>query len=811
MQDLFKKITRYLALFFVSAFISGWAIFLTRFFALTTWSEYGIAIVIVSLSGVSISAVCLSLCDDFFERHRPAILFWLPFVLLFIAPLTYHLAALNPFNPLLLQDEGWPSELLNLFNYYLTLLPVFFLGGLFIGLSFIELNRDISKAWACHLLGAAAGCLLLFVCQSLVHPFLLPAVLFPVLALAVLPRLFILRYAMFLTGLACLLFLSGFGMWHVIDGISARIPEYKALSSAMRVSGNRVVADIPDPRGYYLALDNLTERRNLSLSTHDGSPPVSAGPAAQGLYRDGDRVLGLYVKEAPDRSYFHSSLDAFPYTLKPTGTYLLIGTAGGFKIHEIWGQNRIILAVEPTPVLCDLVRKNLTGMDAVTLICNSPLAVLGTRAFDLIDMGATFPSEGEANRYALTIEAITRYYKALKDDGILSLPLYITDFSASTEKLLATVHQGLSRSGVDDPGKHVLVYRSALNARILVFRQPVTDQTVRALQIFCRQRSFDVSWHAGMASEKNNESRPPPVPSLSHRSDSPVEQDDALRFIVGRFFISPANGSSAPVTRLEPLTLDRSFFHVTLETGDMVKKIKGFSSIARAEIDPVINLAVLGLVAFIAGWMILLPLMGEGRIRAGTSSFRVVVYFACLGLGMVLITMALIERCMFFFNDTALSVAVVVSGVLFFAGCGSYRAFKFDPFSDEGIKWAVIRIIICLVLYIFLLIPVLSVLIPLASIIKVTTILIMMAPLAFIAGVPLPLGFACLRERTAFFLPWTYGVFVIFGIVAFPLAHLLSVTWGVHVLLFVAVFLYFIAFWAYPGMGTSRLVKARPS
>ncbi len=800
MKDLLMKIPRYLALFFVSAYTLGLVVFLARFFALATWSEYGIAVVTVSLSGVAISGVFLALFPEFFARYRAAILFWLPFVLLFVSALAFQLIALNRFNPLLLQGCLWPGQVLNLLYYCLALLPVFFLAGLFIGLSFLDLSGEIAQASACHLFGAAAGWLLVFICQSFVHPFYLLAALLPVLALAALARLFVLRYAMFLTGLILLFFITGFGMWRVLVGNPARVPGYKALSSAMRVEGNRVLAETPAPGGYYHILDNFTERRNIDLSHQYGFPRVAVNPVARGLYRDGDRILGLYKEGNRDRSYFEASLDAFPYRLKPVGTYMLIGTDGGFKIHEVWGEERIIRAVEPTRTVYKLVRQSIAGMGGITLSCNAPLGVLEPRAFDLIDMGSTFLAEGEANRYGVTIEAVSRYFSALKDDGLLSLPVATADFPAYGEKLLTTVDQSLRRNGVDDPGKHVLVYRSGSGARILVSRKGFSDKAIAALQTFCRERFFDISWHSGIDRNKISILHGLSAAGLTDRNKIRADQTDALRDAALNLFQTPAVGSSASVFNLDPATLDRPFFHAVFPVGKISALLSTRSGLPRYEIGQLINAIVLILALIAGAFVMLLPLFRKKEPGENLSRPRTVVYFACLGLGMVFITLVLAERCAFFLNDTATAVAVVVSAMCFFSGCGSARASKLDPLSDRGIKWAVVRIITCLVLYIFLLTPVLSVLIPLSSLIKVATILIVTAPVAFTAGLPLPLGLSCLRERTSFFLPWAFGIYIIFFVIAFPLGRLLAVAWGLHVLLFIAVFLYFIALWAYPAM-----------
>jgi hypothetical protein len=812
MKDLLIKIPQYLALFFVSTYVLGLAVFLARFFAMTTWAEYGYGIIAVALTGVAFSGVCLSLFANFFQRHRPAILFWLPFVLLFVSALAFQLICLNRFNPLLLQQDGlWPGQVLNLCYYALALFPVFFLAGLYLGLSFLDLYEDIAQACACFFIGSAAGLLLVFTCESFIHPFHLLAVLLPVLALAVLGRLFVLRYSLFLISLILLLFITGFGMWRILDGNLARIPEYKALSSAMKVDENRMIGETPSPGGYYQILDNFTERRNIDLSNQYGFPKVHGRPPAWGLYRDGDRVTGLYKEGIKDLSYFYASLDAFPYRLKPKGTYLLIGTDGGFKIHEIWGEKRTIHAVEPTRTIYDLVRKSTAGMAGISLSGNSPLAVLEPQGFDLIDMGSAFLREGDANRYAVTIEAISRYYIALKDDGILSLPVGTAGFSGYAEKLLATVNASLRRSRVDDPGRHILVYRSALGARILVSRNVFPDGAIASLQAFCRERDFDTSWYPGIETHKNKVLHDLSARSWTDRHNPQAEPADTLRDAALTIFRTPGNIAPDPVFNLEPATLDRPYFYAIFPVSKIGALLGQLSTIPRSEIGLLVNPTVLLLALILGAFVIFLPTIRKKEAVQVCSRPRMVIYFACLGLGFVLITMALIERCAYFLNDTTTAVAVVFFAMLFFSGCGSYRTSMLDPFSDRGIKWAVVRVITCLILYIFILTPVLSVLIPLSPLIKITTMLIVIAPVAFTIGLTFPLGLACLREQTGFFLPWAFGIYGIFCVIAFPLANLIAVAWGVHVHLFVAVFLYFIALWSYPSMGQGPAGKGLTS
>ena len=58
--------------------------------------------------------------------------------------------------------------------------------------------------------------------------------------------------------------------------------------------------------------------------------------------------------------------------------------------------------------------------------------------------------------------------------------------------------EALLATGVADPDAHVILYRSAWNARILISPTAWSAADIAALKAFCEARSFDVSWAPGM-------------------------------------------------------------------------------------------------------------------------------------------------------------------------------------------------------------------------------------------------------------------------------------------------------------------------
>ncbi|HOU33639.1 MAG TPA: hypothetical protein PLY89_09860, partial [Synergistaceae bacterium] len=148
-------------LFFVSLASIAFEIFLTRFFALSNWSEYGYWVISMAMAGYALSGVVLSLGSAWAERHREGLLFICALILPAAAAGGYVLVTLNPFNPLEFQNAVlWKDQLGHIGMYYVALFPFFFVSGIFIGLSFLTGRREIPRLYMVDLVGAGAGALI---------------------------------------------------------------------------------------------------------------------------------------------------------------------------------------------------------------------------------------------------------------------------------------------------------------------------------------------------------------------------------------------------------------------------------------------------------------------------------------------------------------------------------------------------------------------------------------------------------------------------------------------------------------------------
>ncbi len=474
--------------FLISFSAVAFEIALTRFFAVTAWSEYGYWVISIVMAGFALSGVALALLRDTVQRFGGRAMGWLPPLLVLAAGLGYRAAGANPFNPLQLQNQvTWASQLWNIAGYYAALLPFFFLAGLFIGMSFVLNPRRIGIVYGWDLGGAGAGAACVTVLMFVLPPLeLVPALLVPLAASAVLVRrgVFpVLAAAAALVACEAVLLLGG----------PARVNEYKPIYAPEHTAGARVLATRLSPRGQYQLLDDFTERVDTDISNDAEQLGLGGPPRAFGLYRDGNRIAAL-PRTVPEVGYAKAALDAAPYRIESHPRVLLIGASGGFRVAEILALGAShVDALEPDPVLAAALRHGLGPVapmapdGRVRLRSAPPLAAAQAGAgYGVIDISADFLDAAEANVTAFTVEALAADLRALAPGGILSIPVSIRDFPIYALRVLSTVRAALLEPGAD-PTRRVVIGTLRLGGAAPGLQRGLEPETRRRATLFRRR------------------------------------------------------------------------------------------------------------------------------------------------------------------------------------------------------------------------------------------------------------------------------------------------------------------------------------
>lgn len=807
-------------LFLVSGAAVGYEIALTRYFAVAKWSEYGYWVISIVMVGFALSGVTVALVRDWAARHGAALLAWLPAALVLSAAFGYWGTAANPFNPLQLQNAvTFLPQVWNIALYYAALLPFFFLTGFYISLFFVLNPGRVSRVYGFDLTGAGAGAACVLLLMFVVHPFqLVPVLLVPLAAAGLMGA------GTWRAGLLAVLAL-GVAEAGLRWDDRAEYNDFKAIYAPSHVPGARQVAEVRSPRGLYAVLDDFTERVDVDLSNNAGLLGVDGPPAALGLYRDGARIAALPRTGEPSAAYAPATLDALPYLLRPGARVLLAGASGGFRIRQALQLGAASVdALEPDPVLREAALHGLGGAPAlapdsrVRLLSDGPLAVVRQGGpYGLIDISADFLDAGEANATAFTAEALAADLQALAPGGLVSIPVSIRELPVYAIRVLATVREALRRTGVSQPERHVLVYRSAWNLRILVSNAPVDDGLVTAAKTFCDERSFDLSYYPGIDVAAARAGIYNDLPAVSFErgevSDAAGSQD-AVADEAGPVLRGEDSESQAAFN-LAPITLDRPAFYAILRLSQVPNILRRVEILPQAEVGQLVNLAVLGQAVVLAALVLLVPLAAPrvaGRMLAGRrpSVLRPVAYFAALGLGFLFVEIVLIEKASLYLNDRTSAFALVLTGMLVFSGLGSLMA---ERAGRHGMLLVGVVVLGWCALSLLGLERLLLATIGLPWAARAAILLAITAPVSVVLGMPFPMGLARFEQegRGGGFLPWAWGLNGAFSVVATPLANLVAVQSGFDRVLLVAAMLYGIAIVAFPSVRKSLAWQASTS
>jgi hypothetical protein len=799
----------FVALFLVSLTTVGYETALTRYFAVAKWSEYGYWVISIVMVGFALSGVVLALWRDAFAKRASVLMAALPAALVVTAAAGYHFTTTNPFNPLQLQNPAtWQPQIWNIAGYYAALLPFFFLAGLFISLNFVRYADVIGRVYAFDLTGAGAGAASVLAAMYIVHAFdLVPLLLVP------------LTFAALFTGgshrwkavLAAILALGLAEAVLLLDD-EAAYNDFKGIYAPLHTPDAKIVASVNAPRGDYALLDDFTERVDTDISNNAGMLGVEGPPRSYGLYRDGNRIAALPNRRPILSGYAAAALDALPYQLIPHARVMLAGASGGFRTAEALrlGASRVRV-LEPEPELLRIMREGLdpvlpvNALPNVRIVGSGPLANTGSGVFDIVDLSADFLDAADTNATAFTREAIVAYMHVLAPHGMVSIPVSIRDFPVYALRMLSTVRAALLADGIDDPARHVIVYRSAWNVRILVSREGWSDAWIAASRKFCDDRSFDMSWYPGLNVVKARAGIYNDLPAVSFdkgevESEGP---DDAIAD-EAQAVLSGQPSPSREQFNLSPITLDQPFFYAVLRLDHIGTILKRLEILPQNEVGALVNLAVLAQAVVIALLVLLVPLAAPGRIRSPQAGvLRAVVYFPALALGFLFIEIYLIEKASFWLGDRTNGFALVLTGMLVFSGLGSALSERFAARPLQAMAVVVAVVLLWCASVLLCLQPLILATLGWPFLARCGLLLALIAPVSVAMGAPFPLGLN--RAGTGGFLPWAWGLNGAFSVVATPLASLIARESGFSRVLFCAAILYGVALVTFPAMRKSSV------
>jgi hypothetical protein len=161
----------------------------------------------------------------------------------------------------------------------------------------------------------------------------------------------------------------------------------------------------------------------------------------------------------------------------------------------------------------------------------------------------------------------------------------------------------------------------------------------------------------------------------------------------------------------------------------------------------------------------------------GGRKIRTIAYFGGLGLGYMFIEIILIQRFTLYFGNVIYAAALVVCLMLVSSGFGSLVSQKIAP-KQYRIIIIIVIIIISLLIYTLFLSGLMKTTIGFSLTAKIILSILLIAPPAFIMGMPFPLGLRFLSDRSEIQIPWAWGINGVFSVVSAVLVTIIAVELG---------------------------------
>jgi len=254
---------------------------------------------------------------------------------------------------------------------------------------------------------------------------------------------------------------------------------------------------------------------------------------------------------------------------------------------------------------------------------------------------------------------------------------------------------------------------------------------------------------------------------------------------------------------ISPPADDKPFFFYLLRFRDYWKALAGDKALEEAlRGDPFHFQVVSMLIGLFFTTLILSllfiigPLLLIKKNGADNTNRRLpyLLFFACIGLGYMLIEIPLIQRFILFLGKPIYSISVILFSLLVFSGAGSYFTNMLNmKHCKKTLAWLIFLLVSLLILYIFFLPALLNALLKLSTFTRIAISVLLLAPLGFLMGMPFPIGIRLADNSRNDLIPWLCGINGVASVLASVLAVVISMNFGFMVTMLVGQLAYVFA------------------
>jgi predicted membrane-bound spermidine synthase len=484
---------------------------------------------------------------------------------------------------------------------------------------------------------------------------------------------------------------------------------------------------------------------------------------------------------------------AIPSLLRPTGKYAIIGPGGGIDVlAAVVGGSPDVTGIEINPLIAETIggdlyadyNHHLYELPQVHIhVSEGRSWIRGSHEiYDIIQMTLvdTWASTS-AGAFALsennlyTVEAFREYFDHLKPDGMLAITRWEFPQPREALRVVSEAAETLRRSGTEDVRKNFIIVANrqpnvtgtqvtvlakktafTIDEERTILKQVQSNAALYPLytpNVYGRP-SKDSTCGASVTAGTEGNCIEQELAQLSATRTLPPETSEPFQQLINLLpWRDSVDGADAGPRanfihdypfEISPVTDNAPFFFFTFKTRSVLRSLLGTSGHGSIDWKNNLGLVVLGAVLIIsivavAGFLVV-PLALHKTARK--PPITPLLYFVAVGLGFIIVEIALIQRFVLFLGHPTYAMTVVVFLMLLSGGAGSF-ATKYWLQQTLKIRAVLGAIVALVTLYAFLLHSVLASLVALPWAEKVLFSAALLVPLGFLMGMPFPAG---LRE-----------------------------------------------------------------
>ncbi|HLK21059.1 MAG TPA: hypothetical protein VKT81_19045 [Bryobacteraceae bacterium] len=621
--------------------------------------------------------------------------------------------------------------------FFASALPFFFAGAI-VSLAVAEAIERVDRVYFFDLLGAAGGCLLLV----------------PLLNQFGGPNTVLVASVLFAVSAAIWYNLAG-----TLRGRVAAVALALAFFALIVYNLKQHPIDVHYAKGVALPKERFVQWNSFSrIALVTGSDWASILIDA-----DASTFIPHYdLDHLPDadREKLLGQGPGFPYTLRPGAKTLIIGPGGGWDVSRaIASGSKDVTGVEINPITAttimrerfpDLSRRlyfrpevHLFVEDGRSFVRRSQEKYQVLQA-TLVDTWASTAAGAfalsENNLY--TTDAFRDYLGHLTDDGLMVFTRWGFDPPRESLRLLSLARAALAQLGENDIAKHVIVVREdtekingwGAQDTVVIFRKPATAtdiaRTMAATQGGKLQRVY--------------------VPGETQQNAFAqfLQSPDPDKFLAEYPF------------DLTPVDDDRPFFFYTMHTRDILSYFSASAADAKVNhavpmLFELIGVSLLATIIVLA----LPPLLLRTRLPIEKGLRGFLLYFVCLGAGYIMIQVALIQKFILFLGHPTYALTVIVFSMLVWSGLGSFYSRRLIPGAQRHrLMIALLGVFATVAIVAFIATPIGQVGVGWPLQIKILVTVFLIAPAAFLMGIPFPTGLSWLESRYPQAVRWAWAL-----------------------------------------------------